>query len=92
MRYRRCWVQLAMVPPPPSIASTSQFDEPVDCLGKEPPSGVEAERFLRFFQMSLFCLLQISPNSIAARDGRIREGDRILQVRRLKFNIKDTLM
>lgn len=23
---------------------------------------------------------QISPNSIAARDGRIREGDRILQV------------
>lgn len=29
----------------------------------------------------LFSLpLQISPNSIAAKDGRIREGDRILQV------------
>lgn len=25
-------------------------------------------------------LLQVNPNSIAAKDGRIREGDRILQV------------
>lgn len=25
-------------------------------------------------------LLQVDPNSIAAKDGRIREGDRILQV------------
>lgn len=26
-------------------------------------------------------ILQVDPNSIAAKDGRIREGDRILQVR-----------
>lgn len=37
MRYRRCWGQLAMAPPPPSIATTSQFDEPVDWLVKEHP-------------------------------------------------------
>ena len=29
----------------------------------------------------LHSILQVGPNSIAARDGRIREGDRILQVR-----------
>lgn len=28
------------------------------------------------------CVFQIDPNSIAARDGRIREGDRIIQVGR----------
>jgi hypothetical protein len=28
----------------------------------------------------MFSLLQVDPNSIAAKDGRIREGDRILQV------------
>lgn len=27
-----------------------------------------------------FFLVQVEPNSIAARDGRIKEGDRILQV------------
>ena len=27
-----------------------------------------------------YCPVQVDPNSIAARDGRIREGDRILQV------------
>lgn len=26
------------------------------------------------------CVLQVNPNSIAAKDGRIREGDRIIQV------------
>lgn len=26
------------------------------------------------------CSLQIDPNSIAAKDGRIREGDKIIQV------------
>lgn len=26
------------------------------------------------------CALQVNPNSIAAKDGRIREGDRIIQV------------
>lgn len=26
------------------------------------------------------CVFQIDPNSIAAKDGRIREGDRIIQV------------
>ena len=30
--------------------------------------------------MTGYCLVQVDPNSIAARDGRIREGDRILQV------------
>lgn len=29
--------------------------------------------------------LQIDPNSIAAKDGRIREGDKIIQVRCLSF-------
>lgn len=29
------------------------------------------------------CVFQIDPNSIAAKDGRIREGDRIIQVGQL---------
>lgn len=30
----------------------------------------------------IHCVFQVDPNSIAARDGRIREGDRIIQVGR----------
>lgn len=29
---------------------------------------------------AVYCAFQIDPNSIAAKDGRIREGDRIIQV------------
>lgn len=32
------------------------------------------------FVLLFFFLVQVEPNSIAARDGRIKEGDRILQV------------
>lgn len=32
---------------------------------------------------SLLPLLKVDPNSIAAKDGRIREGDKIIQVRLL---------
>lgn len=33
-----------------------------------------------------FLFLQIDPNSIAAKDGRIREGDKIIQVRFLRIS------
>lgn len=33
------------------------------------------------FYVAVLCVcVQVEPNSIAARDGRIKEGDRILQV------------
>lgn len=36
-------------------------------------------KILKIISVLLLCQ-QVSPNSIAAKDGRIREGDRILQV------------
>lgn len=38
--------------------------------------------------VTVYCLVQVDPNSIAARDGRIREGDRILQVRDNRLFLK----
>lgn len=43
--------------------------------------GVTAcQRVLVFTLRCPLCVFQIDPNSIAAKDGRIREGDRIIQV------------
>lgn len=36
------------------------------------------------------CGCQVEPNSIAGRDGRIREGDRILQVKHLRSEKQET--
>lgn len=36
---------------------------------------------------SLLTILKVDPNSIAAKDGRIREGDKIIQVRLLRLRL-----
>lgn len=57
--------------------------EPLICSG-----GPRGEAALSYWKGALaevpspqdVCALQVNPNSIAAKDGRIREGDRIIQV------------